>query len=51
MVSGRTCTISLETLKAAPFNLVKDDSVTVKIISQNVYGDSILSEVGDGAVI
>jgi len=51
VVSVRTCTISFETLKAAPFSLVKDDSVTVKIISQNVYGDSILSVAGVGAVI
>jgi len=51
VVSGRTCTISLVTLKASPFSLVKDDSVTVKVISQNVYGDSALSTAGSGAVI
>ena len=38
-------------LKAAPYNLVKDDSVNVKVVSVNVYGDSIASSVGSGAVI
>jgi len=32
-------------------SLVKDDSVRVKVISVNVYGDSVESVVGSGAVI
>jgi len=39
----RSCQISLETLKAAPYNLVKDQSVYVKIVSKNLYGDSEVS--------
>lgn len=38
-------------MKAAPFNLVKDDVVYAKIISINVYGDSVISDAGAGAVI
>lgn len=39
-------------MKAAPYNLVKGDSVSVKIISVNFYGESVeMSQVGDGAVI
>ena len=44
VVNNRQCTISLETLKISPFNLVKDESVWVKIASINTYGESILSE-------
>lgn len=51
VVTTRQCQISLSTLRAAPFNLVKDDSVNVKVISTNVYGDSPFSSVGSGAVI
>ena len=51
VVSSRQCTIQLATLRAAPYSLVKDDSVRVKVISVNVYGDSVESVVGSGAVI
>ena len=43
--------MSLVTLRSSPFNLVFGDSIDVKIISVNVYGDSVLSTVGSGAVI
>ena len=51
MISARSCAVSLETLKANPYNLVKDDSVRIKVVSVNVYGDSVQSDVGSGAVI
>lgn len=38
-------------MRAAPYNLVKDDQVWVKIISINTYGESVLSEPFDGSVI
>ena len=41
----------MTTLKAAPYNLVKDDSVNVKIVSVNFYGNSVESVIGSGAVI
>jgi hypothetical protein len=40
VITSRTCSISLTTLKASPYLLVKDDSVVVKIVSVNVYGES-----------
>lgn len=43
--------IHLDTLKAAPYNLVKDEGVYAKIISINFYGESILSQAGNGALI
>ena len=51
VIANRECTIDLETLKASPFNLVKDDPVNVRIVSVNVYGDSVESVTGVGAVI
>lgn len=47
----RVCYLTLEMLKQAPYNLVKDDSVFVKIIAANVYGDSAYSSAFNGAVI
>jgi hypothetical protein len=38
-------------LIAAPYNLVQGDSVQVKIIAQNFYGDSVFSAVGSGAYV
>jgi hypothetical protein len=43
--------VTLVLLRASPYNLVKDDSVFIKIVSVNVYGDSIQSPEGNGAVI
>jgi hypothetical protein len=51
VVATKTCSITLETLKATPYDLVKDDSVYVKIISVNLYGESELSFEGNNAVI
>jgi hypothetical protein len=52
VISSGSCSVSLSTLKAAPYYLVKGDSVYVKIISVNVYGDSATySDAGYGAVI
>jgi hypothetical protein len=51
VISSRTCSISLATLKASPYLLVKGDSVVAKIVSINVYGESNQSSEGSGAVI
>ena len=51
IISSRTCNVSLSLLRALPYSLVKGDSVYVKIISVNVYGDSNYSEEANGAVI
>lgn len=50
-VANRICNIYLDTLTVAPYNLVVDESVRVKIIAQNDYGESDFSEIGNGAVI
>ena len=51
VVAGRECTIALATLRATPYNLEKGDSVNVKVISVNKFGDSKRSSLGAGAVI
>lgn len=40
VVTNTGCIIYLSTLTAAPFNLVLNESVDVKIVSTNLYGDS-----------
>lgn len=51
VISNRICLVSLtDTLIHAPFNLQLDESINVKIIAQNFYGDSDYSEVGSGAL-
>ena len=35
----------------SPFSLIKDESVFAEIISVNVYGSSVYSTAGNGAVI
>jgi hypothetical protein len=51
VISSRTCSITLATLKVSPYLLVRDDNVVAKIVSVNVYGDSEQSSEGSGAVI
>jgi hypothetical protein len=43
IVSNRECQIALLTLRSAPYNLVQGDEVWVKIISINIYGESVIS--------
>ncbi len=43
--------VNLSTLRSSPYSLVKGNSIYVKVISVNIYGDSVLSTVGNGAVI
>lgn len=40
IIDGRTCTVSIATLMAAPFNLPWGSDVYVKVSSENVYGKS-----------
>jgi hypothetical protein len=51
LITSRTCSIALLTLKASPYLLVKGDSIVAQIISVNLYGDSVQVVTGSGAVI
>jgi hypothetical protein len=39
------------TLRTAPFSLPWGSSIYAKIIATNVYGDSLISQAGNGGVI
>jgi len=45
------CTISIATLKAAPYNLPGAASVQAKVFATNSQGDSDSSLPGNGAVL
>jgi hypothetical protein len=49
VIDNRSCFVNLSTLIAEPYNLVGGDSVWIKVIATNVYGDSDYSEAGNGA--
>ena len=51
VVANRQCSVSLATLTASPYLLVQGDSVIAKVAAINIYGESVLSTEGSGAVI
>jgi hypothetical protein len=46
-----TCSIPVATLRAAPYTLEWGESVYAKLFATNVYGDSLESDSGNGAII
>ena len=46
-----TCTVPVTALRAEPFSLDWGTSVFAKVIAINLYGDSLESSEGNGAVI
>jgi hypothetical protein len=46
-----TCTIPVTVFRTAPFSFDWGSSIFAKVIATNIYGDSIESEEGNGAVI
>jgi hypothetical protein len=51
VIDSQTCNIFLSTLTAAPYSLELNESVVVKVVSVNLYGDSADSSTGNGAII
>lgn len=49
VLSTKTCYINTGTLIIAPYNVDGGDSIYAKVSSMNVYGESDLSEAGNGA--
>jgi hypothetical protein len=49
--SVRVCSIPISVLRSAPFNLAWGDSVHAIIAASNLYGQSVFSADGNGAVI
>lgn len=51
IIEQTQCTITQDVLKAAPFNLIQGNSVYAKLYVTNQFGDSLMSEVGNGGLI
>lgn len=51
VISARSCSIALATLKASPYLLVKGNDVVAQVISVNAYGESVQVATGSGAKI
>jgi hypothetical protein len=51
IVAARKCSVPLHVLTSEPYSLIKGNSVYAKIIAVNMYGDSLYSQEGNGAVM
>ena len=51
MVQATECSISVQILRSTPFNLPWGSNIHAKVVATNLYGDSIESEVGNGALM
>jgi hypothetical protein len=51
VISNSQCTVPLSKLTASPYNLLKGYSIFAQVIATNQYGDSIISQPGNGGVI
>jgi hypothetical protein len=51
VMSDTKCTVPISVLRAAPFELPWGSSVFAKVMATNIFGNSIPSEAGFGAVI
>ena len=51
IISVRSCTIPVATLRAVPFDLAVSDSVTARVTAFNSLGESTVSDEGSGAAI
>jgi hypothetical protein len=48
---ARECTIPVSTLQAHPYSFDWGAEIYAKVVATNDYGDSIESELGNGAII
>jgi hypothetical protein len=46
-----SCTIPVTVLRGTPYDLEWGSSIFAKVIATNIYGDSLESEEGNGAII
>lgn len=50
-VTGTTCTVAVTVLEGVDYNMVDGTSVFARVIARNILGDSIASDIQNGAVI
>lgn len=51
IVASKHCSVPISTLKAASFELTWGASVFAKVVAINFYGESVVSDAGNGAII
>lgn len=51
IVTQTSCSVPISTLRAAAFNLPWGSEIWAKIVAINLYGESVVSEAGNGAII
>lgn len=51
IVGSLSCTVALSVFKLAPFNLYQGDHIKTKVSAINDYGESVYSQIGNGAVV
>lgn len=51
ITTNTECTIPLDTLTAAPFDLELGNVIYARVVAFNYYGDSASSPIGSGSVI
>ena len=49
--TATTCIIPVTSLRSPPFSLEWGASVYAKVVATNMYGDSLISDEGNGAII
>ena len=51
MIGEQKCHIYLDTLNVAPYSLILNEEIWAKVTATNFYGDSLVSEAGNGALM
>lgn len=51
MLENRYCEVPFSTLTAAPYNLVLDEEIWVRVTANNFYGDSDPSEATNSGLV
>lgn len=51
VIQTTTCTVPINQLKNPPFNLAWGASIQANIVAVNKYGQSLVSDAGNGAII
>jgi hypothetical protein len=49
--TATTCSVPVSSLRSSPYSLQWGDSVYAKVFATNIYGNSLVSDEGNGAII
>jgi hypothetical protein len=49
--TATTCSVPVSSLRTTPYSLQWGDSVYAKVLATNIYGNSLVSDEGNGAII